>query len=184
MFKRVSFLIAGIFLIAWTAFHFDSLFAYKSMLTNISISDMSQDQQKNTGLDKLTDKEKMALQEWISQNYAQKPGSSKSANPSISEVLGNGQYVKLTDGTIWKINPSDTPITQGWITPVDIIVTKSGDPNYPYTLTNSLTGSAVRAQSVKEIPDYLKKTPQPPAQPQTPTLKTPATPPATAPKQK
>jgi len=69
----------------------------------------------------------------------------------LQENLKNGRYIRLSDGTLWNIRPQDTSITQSWITPAEIIVSQSGDPNYPYKLTNSLTGSSVRAQKAQSV---------------------------------
>lgn len=118
--------------------------------------DMTPQERKKTGISKLTDKEKAALQQWIDNHYTrraepvQAPVSNK--HPQISENLQNGRQIRLSDGSLWTIRPKDTPITQSWITPVDILITQSGDPTYPYKLTNSLTGSSVFAQ--KASTDY------------------------------
>jgi hypothetical protein len=161
--NRAFILIAGIFLVAWTAFHFDSLMAYKSYLPDTTITDMTPEERKSTGIDKLSSQERKELQAWINRNYVKRPGSDTGSYPTISEVLGNGTYVKLSDGSLWKIHPGDIPITQGWITPVEIIVEQSGASDYPYTLTNSLTGSKVRAQSASQLPANLMNAPATPA---------------------
>jgi hypothetical protein len=164
--NRVFVLIVGIFLVAWTAFHFDSLMAYKSYLPETTITDMTPDERRSTGIDKLSSQERKQLQAWINKNYVKRPGSDVAGSyPTISEVLGSGTYVKLSDGSLWKIHPGDVPITQGWITPVEIIVEQSGSSDYPYTLTNSLTGSKVRAQSANQVPSNLMQQPATPAAP-------------------
>ncbi len=71
------------------------------------------------------------------------------SNPILQENLNNGHLIRLSDNSLWEINPKDTPITQSWITPVEIIATPSQDPNYPYQLTNSLTKSTVLARRVE-----------------------------------
>lgn len=145
-----------------------ALFAYKSYEGSGSIDDvMSPSDAKKTGVNKLTPQEKQALMEWVNRYSAGGTVAGGNGNyPSISEVLGGGNYVRLSDGTLWKINPADTPITQGWITPVGIIVSENtGDSIYPFKLTNSLTGSSVRAQAATSLPEYLIKTPQTPATP-------------------
>jgi hypothetical protein len=76
----------------------------------------------------------------------------KVAGPILQENLKNGSYIRLSDGSLWNIRPEDAPITQGWITPVEINATPSGDKDYPYTLTNSLTGSSVKAKKVTSVP--------------------------------
>ena len=82
----------------------------------------------------------------------------KVAGPLLQENLKNGSYIRLSDGSLWNIRPEDTPITQGWITPVEINATPSGDKDYPYTLTNSLTGSSVKARKVQSVPPDKKQT--------------------------
>ncbi len=118
--------------------------------------DMSRQDQKETGLYKLTDKQKLALQKWIDNNYAKKdlPLAAKTTKsaPVLEDNYNNGSLIRLSDSSTWEIDPADTPITQGWITPVEIIVSPSNDPHYPYTLTNSLTQSKVRAKKATNTP--------------------------------
>ena len=71
--------------------------------------------------------------------------------PLMQENLKNGHYVRLSDDSLWEIDPADTSITQGWITPVEIVVTPSKDAAYPFTLKNSLTGSTVRARKAQKV---------------------------------
>jgi hypothetical protein len=127
-----------------------------SSITHSEVFDheMDGDQKRQTGIYKLSNKEKAALQYWVDANYEKRknPVSTTGKRGQLEENLLNGSYIKLSNGTIWNIHPDDRPITQGWITAVDIIESQSGDPNYPVKLTNSLTGSSVRARQVREIP--------------------------------
>ncbi|MES2274277.1 MAG: hypothetical protein V4487_08825 [Chlamydiota bacterium] len=128
--------------------------------------DMTPDEKKKTGINKLSDKEKASLQNWIDNNYAKRNQPIQKGvveRGTLQENLKSGRYLRLSDGSIWNIHPGDISVTQGWITPVDIIVTQSSDSNYPYKLTNSVTGSSVRAKKVESIP---ASPPMPPA-PQT-----------------
>lgn len=72
--------------------------------------------------------------------------------PVLQESLNNGHYIRLSDNSLWEIDPKDTALTQSWITPVEIIISPSQDPNYPYQLTNTLTGSTVHAKRVTNLP--------------------------------
>lgn len=127
--------------------------------------DMTPQDRKKTGVSKLNEQEKLSLQEWIDNHYAKReqplatPG--KQAHPVIQDVLNNGRYIRLSDSSLWEIHPNDTPITQGWISAVEIIQTQSTDSNYPVKLTNSLTGSSVRARKASAVP----QTTPPPAPP-------------------
>lgn len=112
--------------------------------------EMTPQEKKQTGVAKLSEKEKNALQTWIDNHYAKRSSPLQAATPTsrpqISENLRNGQVIRLSDGSLWNIRPQDTLITQSWITPVDILISQSGDPDYPYKLTNSLTGSSALAK--------------------------------------
>ncbi len=126
------------------------ILAFSSLTSTQPIDqEMSAKEKKQTGLHKLTEKEKTELQTWIDNHYAKRenpletPAEEKGV---LSENLQSGSYIRLSTGTLWKIHPKDIPITQGWITPVDIRIAQSGDPEVPYKLTNTLTGSSVRAQ--------------------------------------
>ncbi|MBS0625471.1 MAG: hypothetical protein JSS32_05420 [Verrucomicrobia bacterium] len=116
--------------------------------------DMTKQERKQTGVYKLSDKEKAALQRWIDNHYEKRSqpleGAISGKHATLQENLQNGKYIRLSDNSLWNVHPQDTPISQGWITPVDILVTQSGDSNYPYKLTNSVTGSSIRARHVDQ----------------------------------
>ena len=124
--------------------------------------EMTSQEKRSTGLYKLSEKEKTGLQSWIDTHYEKRSApviaEGVGQTSMLQENLQNGHYIRLANGTLWNIHPSDTPVAQGWITPVDITVSQSGDPNYPYKLTNTLTGSALRAKKVNALP---AKTPAP-----------------------
>jgi len=119
-------------------------------------SKMTPEELKETGVLRLSSKERSSLQNWIASNYSKKTSKKKEKKPVLEENLKNGHYIRLSDKTLWEINPSDTPITQGWISAVEIDVTHSGDIDYPYTLTNTLTESSVGAKSAKSISSKKK----------------------------
>ena len=115
---------------------------------------MTPSEREKTGLSKLTKQEQTALEEWIYNNYEKRAYplfSPKKAGrrPHIEENFNGGLRIRLSDDTSWKIHPADAPISQGWITPVEIGISESGETDYPYRLTNSLTGSSIRAIQVK-----------------------------------
>ena len=66
----------------------------------------------------------------------------------ISEVLYNGSFVVLSDGSVWGIKPgNDQNIVYGWISPGRINIKNDNNSNnlYPYTLYNALTQDSVQA---------------------------------------
>jgi len=124
-------------------------------------TDMSAQEKKSTGIYKLNDKEKAALQQWIDANYQKKApeGTSKTSTPTVqgiqptlSENLMNSQYLRLSDGTLWNVRPEDVPIAQAWITPVPIVVSKSSNPFFPFKLTNKVSGTFILARKADKLP--------------------------------
>ncbi len=110
-------------------------------------SGMSVQEMRQTGMVKLSAQEKLVLEDWIEQHYTKKfIAQNGQKGPILEENLKNGRYIRLSDRSLWEINPADTPVTQGWITPAEIKVTSSDDSTYPYNLTNTLTGSTVKAR--------------------------------------
>jgi len=128
--------------------------------------DMSSEDRKSSGIYKLNDSEKAALQRWIDANYQKKPGVPTASStpiaklhPMLSENLMNSHYLKLSDGSLWHIFPEDIPIAQGWITPVEIIITQSTNPLFPYKLTNKVSGSSVSAEKAEALPSPSAQNP-------------------------
>jgi hypothetical protein len=118
-----------------------------SILLIAAIALMSAEEMKETGISRLSPQEQMALEEWIEEHYDKKlTTQNNKQGPVLQENLKSGRYIRLSDNSLWEINPADTPITQGWITPVEIKVSANNDKNYPYLLTNTLTGSSVKAK--------------------------------------
>lgn len=119
--------------------------------------DMTPQEKKQTGIYKLDDKQKAALQQWIDAHYEKREnvlgsGAITGKHPTLSENLMQGRFVRLSDNTLWKIKPEDVPIVQGWITPAEILVSQSSDPFFTSQLTNKLTGSSVYARKVDSLP--------------------------------
>jgi hypothetical protein len=110
-------------------------------------SEMTPQDVAKTGISKLSGAEKTALQEWIDHHYWKKlKRNKKEPGPILQENLQNGRFIGLSDHSIWEILPADTPITQSWITAVEIKIEPSSDSDYPYKLTNTLTGSSIKAK--------------------------------------
>jgi hypothetical protein len=139
-----------------------SLLALSLFGAEILDHDMNTQDQKITGVHKLSDKEKAALQKWIDLHYQKKPEVAsaepppstplKGAHPTLSENLMNSHYLRLSDGTLWNVRPEDVPIAQAWITPVEIMVSQSSNPFYPYRLTNKVSGTSILVRKVDKLP--------------------------------
>ena len=115
-------------------------------------SKMSEEELQTTGVSGLSIPEKKALNDWIEDHYEKKlVAKNKQKGPELQDNLKGGRYIRLTDNTLWMIDPCDTPITQSWVTQVVIEVRETSHETYPYLLTNSLTGSSVKAKKVTKI---------------------------------
>lgn len=142
-------------------------------------SEMTDQEKKDTGIYKLDDQEKAALQNWVDTKCQSLAAQKASALPppkklpSLSENLLGSQYLRLSDNTLWKVRPEDIAIAQGWITPVEIIVTSNRNTFFPFTLTNTLTGSSVQARQADALPPQPPSSPNPNQQWLPPTQPTP-----------
>lgn len=132
------------------------LFAYASLAA--VFEGVSAEELNRIGISKLSDGEKTALESWINRHYSKKIAAHNSSKklPFLQENLKGGHYIRLSDDSLWEIDPADTPISQGWITPVDIKVTAVNDPDFPFTLTNTLTSSTVKARKAIAVPSLSK----------------------------
>ena len=138
------------------------LIAFHLFAVEVLDAEMSAIDKKTTGVYKLSDKEKAAFQHWIDAHYQKRPETAdsstspqpiiKGVHPTLSENLKNSQYLRLSDGTLWNVRPEDVPLAQAWITPVEIIVSQSTNPFYPYKLTNKVSGTSILARKVESLP--------------------------------
>ena len=138
---------------------FAMLATFQIFAVNVLDTEMSQEDKKSTGINKLSDSEKAALQQWIDANYQKKGAESLSGSqqvkgiyPTLSENLMKSQYLRLSDGTLWNVRPEDVPIAQSWITPVQIVVSQSTNPFFPYKLTNQVSGTSILARKTDKLP--------------------------------
>lgn len=110
---------------------------------------MTPEEQKQTGVSNLTPAQKQQLEEWINSKFVPKPKESPpKVIPHLAENLQGGSILKMSDGREFHISPADTNKTQFWITPVELKIEESDDPNYPVKITNPLTGTSVKAREV------------------------------------
>jgi hypothetical protein len=138
---------------------------------------MSENEKLKTGVAIMTRDQKMELGLWIEQNFTPKvttpPAPQKnSASLYLSENISGGKQIRLSDGSVYDISLDDTEFTAFWITPFPLTVEPSGDPIYPFLITNSNTGTSVKAK----LANPKEKIPAPP--PVTPPA-APVVPPAT-----
>ena len=67
----------------------------------------------------------------------------------IDDVMDDGNLIKLEDGSLWKVSPTDVVDSALWLPVTDITVIDSDDPEYPYKLVNTDDNEVVDAQLIK-----------------------------------
>jgi len=83
-----------------------------------------------------------------------KPGETK-ITLTVNQVISDGKYLKLSDGSFWEIEPDYIPITGSWLMAPDVTIRKSPDPIYPYEMTNTTSNTKVLAKKI--MPDFFEK---------------------------
>ncbi len=124
---------------------------------------MSEEEQKKTGITKLSFQEKLALEDWLNKTFVLKVQEEKPQTPlSLSINIDNGKKLLLSDNSVWEIAPDDLKTSAIWITPFPVKITPSNNPNYPFIITNTNSGMSVKAR--KAPPENQTG----PSQPKTP----------------
>ncbi len=77
---------------------------------------------------------------------------------TISQIIGNGAFLMLSDDSVWAIAPSDTLLSSAWISAAEITIQPSSDPAFPVLLFNSITQDSVRARksSLEEVKQKVR----------------------------
>lgn len=56
----------------------------------------------------------------------------------------------LSNGSKWEVKPEDASIAQSWFIPHELKIEANQDPEYPYTITNQVTGSSILVKKKKQ----------------------------------
>lgn len=112
-------------------------------------SAMSKDEQRKTGVSKLSPTQKMELEAWLNRTFTLKaPETQQATSLSLSLNIDNGKKIQLSDNSLWEIAPADVAKSAVWITPFPVAIEPSGDLDYPFLITNKTTGNSVKARKV------------------------------------
>lgn len=114
-----------------------------------SINDMmSIEDQKNTGVIKLNQKQKMELAKWlVKHRYYEDIASYQEIHAlTVSLNVYDGKIIQLSDNSVWEIAPDDVVTSQKWLSSIPIKVTQTTNPSYPYLLTNLRNNQSVKAK--------------------------------------
>jgi len=68
----------------------------------------------------------------------------------ISKKIDGGEFIKLEDGSLWKISLIDKINTMLWLPIEDVVVTESENPLYPYKLINTDSGNTADAELISK----------------------------------
>jgi len=111
---------------------------------------MTREEMTNTGVGNLNYSQKMALQDWINQNFEPKTDFPNKQDEQLflSLNIEDGAKLELSDGSTYEIAPEDHLYTMYWITPFPISLGDSGDKKYPVKITNLNTGTSVKGKQI------------------------------------
>jgi len=131
---------------------------------------MTNKQKEQTGVNNLNYSQKMALQEWINDNFTSNEGRPEDHKEQLylSLNIGEGSKLELSDKTTYEIDPEDRIYTAFWITPIPLMLGESRDPKYPVKITNLNTGTSVNGKQIstrkliEESERLDKQAPRPP----------------------
>lgn len=112
--------------------------------------EMSPEDQKRTGVSKLTELEQRNLEEWLGEKFQKKSEHHPLFDNElyVSEVINEGQQLRLSDNTLYEIAPEDWVHSQAWIALTHVQVQQSKNPYYPFTIINPRSGYQVRARLI------------------------------------
>ncbi|HEX4840018.1 MAG TPA: hypothetical protein VFU89_06215 [Rhabdochlamydiaceae bacterium] len=67
----------------------------------------------------------------------------------LEQNLQNGSQLMFNDGSIYEIAPADRAKTVLWLTPIEVTIEPSNDPNYPSKITNTRSKTSVNGKMIK-----------------------------------
>ncbi|MCK4329072.1 hypothetical protein KAX02_04450 [candidate division WOR-3 bacterium] len=121
---------------------------------------MTVEEQKQTGIIRLTKLERKALEQWLA-NWTLEviEAISESSGQTywgvgnthwVSEKIDRGDFIQLEDGSLWEISPIDRINTMLWLSFEDIVVIESNNPHYPYKLINTDSEDTAEAKLISQ----------------------------------
>jgi hypothetical protein len=138
------------FLIAMASFALLSIQLYSGQILLDDV--MTKEEQKKTGVKKLTYAQKVALESWLNKNFTLKTKTEETTPElTLSINIEDGRKLELSDSSIWEVAPNDISTAAIWLTPFPIKIAPSNDPEYPYLLINAYSGASVKARKVRPL---------------------------------
>ena len=131
--------------------------AASSSLLGVSLDDlMPIEVQRETGVIRLSSQQKQALANWLESRLAHQnvppPPTNEDASQielSLSENIQGGKILKLTDGSMWEVDPNDVSISRIWLLPFPVKIEEDhSNVEFPYKFINLTTGSSVNVKKL------------------------------------
>jgi len=148
------------YLSLFACFAFISLFLLR-VHSHILLDDvMCKEDQINTGVAHLSQKQRLALEQWLNKNFTLKEDKSASGEPVyLSLNFGGGKILQLSDGSYYQVAPDDVINASQWIIPFEVVLTESGNKEFPILFHNMTSGTAVEVKSLseEEVKELLNK---------------------------
>ncbi len=130
---------------------------------------MSKEDQKRTGVSRLTPTERRALEEWMYQwtvkavRFASRSGQERNTQSVprargtclqtgsghwVSKTIEGGKYVELEDGSLWEISALDRINSMLWLVTENIAIVASQNPIYPCRMINKDSEDTAEAKRI------------------------------------
>lgn len=119
---------------------------------------MTAEEQKMTGVDKLSAKQRAALQMWLNKKFDLKEVPTEYANLKIYviENYNSGTRLLMSNHKTYEVAPEDRGQAEFWLSPFPISIESSTNPDYPLKMINTSigTGIAVRELTSEEVREF------------------------------
>lgn len=78
-----------------------------------------------------------------------RPGAVKPTSLAVADVNPEGSFIRLDNGTLWKVADEDREFAPTWETKVAVRIEKTGDAAFPYRLVNTDLNQAVDVRAAQ-----------------------------------
>jgi len=110
---------------------------------------MTKKEQRKIGINKLSRSQKIRLEKWINGTFVLKENNlAQTPNLYLSINIDSGSQLELSDNSLWEVDPDDRNISSVWLTPFPVQISPSGDPSYPFRITNRTNHDSVKARKI------------------------------------
>lgn len=123
--------------------------AYGAQLDSPPLEEMmSLEDQKTTGVIRLTKEQKEALAKWlVKHGYFDKVVGDDTIHAlKIAMNVYEGKILMLSDNSVYEIAPDDRNVASQWLSAIPIKVSKSTNRDYPFVLTNLRSHISIKAK--------------------------------------